>query len=528
MSDARPSFSRSHSRSRSGDEAADEDEHSSASEDDDALVDTPTRATRSAAAARTASDSPSASEMAAAASDADAGDQDESDEDTGAMHAAHQQTASRATRETVDLMDESDGDGDGGDGDGEAEQAEAEGENPARAESDADKRRTIAKLAPPSERKSARSPFDREPPVSPIATRRSSERKSASEGGEGSDEEEESFEFADLSTPAQRYVAMIRNLPAKEALVRLVRLVARPEGEEDDLVRDPLMVAKLYYHGSSAKNLQRCSDFLRHFTKQPSCQAFLERLTDRKLKSYETSLRAYLDRTGGIAPIDFSSIAAKLAATKPDSVPHRDREGFAPCFGNSVAAVVVDLCNVVLNACKFNPPGHFVHEQALDLADKLLKALGALRRQLKIDDVEIVCYMCGRSHAHSRPLSAVPPAVGSVLRLAFPCLIASLACTCLCLFVCACFFRQRRQRRRQRARRADAVRELLAVVPPGLRGGARGAARLLVLPGMRRPEPEALAEAREAGCGVVCKRGGPGACGEAASIFACTAHAVAQ
>ena len=404
MSDARPSSSRSHSRSRSGDEAADEGEHSSASEDDDALVDTPTRATRSAAAARTASDSPSASEMAAAASDADAGDQDESDEDTGAVHAAHQQTASRATRETVDLMDESDGDGDG-DGDGEAEQAEAEGENPAAADTDADKRRTSAKLEPSSERKSARSPFDREPPVSPIATRRSSERKSASEGGEGSDEEEESFEFADLSTPAQRYVAMIRNLPAKEALVRLVRLVARPEGEEDDLVRDPLMVAKLYYHGSSAKNLQRCSDFLRHFTKQPSCQAFLERLTDRKLKSYETSLRAYLDRTGGIAPIDFSSIAAKLAATKPDSVPHRDREGFAPCFGNSVAAVVVDLCNVVLNACKFNPPGHFVHEQALDLADKLLKALGALRRQLKIDDVEIVCYMCGRSHAHSRVLS---------------------------------------------------------------------------------------------------------------------------
>ena len=398
MSDARPSASRSHSRSRSGDEAADEAEHSSGSEDDDALVDTPTRATRSAASARTASDSPSASEMATAASDADAGDQDESDEETGAVHAAQQQPASRATRETVDLMDESDGDD--GDGDGEAEQAE--GENPATA--DADKRRTTAKLEPPSERKSARSPFDREPPVSPIATRRSSERKSASEGGEGSDEEEESFEFADLSTPAQRYVAMMRHCPPKEALVRLVRLVARPAGEEDDLVRDPLMVAKLYYHGSS-KNLQRCSDFLRHFTKQPSCQAFLERLTDRKLKSYETSLRAYLDRTGGIAPIDFSSIAAKLAATKPDSVPHRDREGFAPCFGNSVAAVVVDLCNVVLNACKFNPPGHFVHEQALDLADKLPKALGALRRQLKIDDVEIVCYMCGRFlHTHKLAL----------------------------------------------------------------------------------------------------------------------------
>lgn len=445
-------------------------------------------------------------------------------------------------------MDESDGDGDGngegegdGDGDGDGEAEEAEDENPAQAVADDKHKRLTAKLEPTSERKSARSPSERA--VSPIATRRSSERK----GGEGSDgdeeEEEETFEFADLSTPSQRYVAMMRNCPAKEALVRLVRLVARPAGEEDDLVRDPLMVAKLHY-GSSAKNLQRCSDFLRHFTKQPSCQAFLERLTDRKLKSYETSLRAYLDRTGGIAPIDFSSIAAKLAATKPDSVPRRDREGFAPCFGNSVADVVVDLCNVVLNACKFNPPGHFVHEQALDLADKLPKALGALRRQLKIDDVDIVCFMCGRcslslsscSRTRTRTLSQLLRLRSPATRCFFLLFVLLSCCPLsdcvelhtLVYCLCACVFRQRRQRRGQRARRADAVRELLAVVPPGVRGRAGGAARLVVLPGVRRPEPKAVAEARATGCGAVCQRGRPVARGEAARLLACAAHAVAQ
>jgi hypothetical protein len=208
------------------------------------------------------------------------------------------------------------------------------------------------------------------------------------------------YEFAQLDSPSQRFAALMHGLAGRTVLVTLVQLVARAVGEEGQLERDPVIKAKLFLPSSTTgganKNLRCTTEFVKHFSRQPAALVFTERLTAAKLRSYESSMPAYLKCTGGIPPIDFSSILNKLSASHPDgSGIEVDAEGMASAYPNSVGAVITDVVTVIINAAKFNPPNHFVHLLALELAEKLPRALFALRRQIKIDDDEIVCYICG-------------------------------------------------------------------------------------------------------------------------------------
>ena len=215
-----------------------------------------------------------------------------------------------------------------------------------------------------------------------------------------------SYAFADLSTPASRYRALSANCPPVDSLRRLIRVVAREEGSStmEHLRRDPLMVAKLFAlppsnssgGGGGNLNLKKIMGVIKEFARAPAAAPFHEVLTAERLEEYGSSMSAYLSRTGGVAPIDFTSIHAKLAASKPTSLGLRSAvDGTAADYPNAVEPVVTDVLSVLLNAARFNPPGHPVYASAIELSEKLPRVLGALRRVLEVDTADIVCLDCG-------------------------------------------------------------------------------------------------------------------------------------
>lgn len=100
--------------------------------------------------------------------------------------------------------------------------------------------------------------------------------------------------------------------------------------------------------------------------------------------------------TNNNPPIDLPTIQDKLEAVRTRSTPTSTLSPYTAPYTGYVHEFVSDLIQIVLNAMRFNPPGHKIHELAVELGEKImLRHIPYLRRLCYVHPDEIVCWMCG-------------------------------------------------------------------------------------------------------------------------------------